>query len=61
MAVQLVCYEIRMAALAQQEKQEENASSEIDYPPAEDIERFYVHLEQVLNESGLFVLNIQDK
>ncbi|HGN0013991.1 TPA: tRNA (cytosine(32)/uridine(32)-2'-O)-methyltransferase TrmJ [Proteus mirabilis] len=52
MGVQLVCYEIRMAALAQQEKQEENASSEIDYPPAEDIERFYVHLEQVLNESG---------
>lgn len=25
---------------------------EVEYPPVEDIERFYVHLESVLNESG---------
>ncbi|ELX8378342.1 tRNA (cytosine(32)/uridine(32)-2'-O)-methyltransferase TrmJ [Providencia vermicola] len=53
MAVQLVSYEIRMAYLALDEKNAVNSdSSEVEYPPAQDIERFYVHLESVLNESG---------
>ncbi|MDX7990682.1 tRNA (cytosine(32)/uridine(32)-2'-O)-methyltransferase TrmJ [Xenorhabdus sp. Reich] len=54
MAVQLVSYEIRMAYLATQEQQEKAASPdhEAEYPPAEDMERFYQHFEQVLNESG---------
>ncbi|MBI6547497.1 tRNA (cytosine(32)/uridine(32)-2'-O)-methyltransferase TrmJ [Xenorhabdus lircayensis] len=54
MAVQLVSYEIRMAHLAAQEQPENVASPdhEIEYPPVEDMERFYQHLEQVLNDSG---------
>ncbi|MDE5306957.1 tRNA (cytosine(32)/uridine(32)-2'-O)-methyltransferase TrmJ [Providencia stuartii] len=53
MAVQLVSYEIRMAYLALEEKNAVNSEEdEVEYPPVEDIERFYVHLESVLNESG---------
>lgn len=54
MAVQLASYEIRMAYLAVQEKSEhvESTEHEIEYPPVEDMERFYQHLEQVLNDSG---------
>ncbi|WP_086110593.1 tRNA (cytosine(32)/uridine(32)-2'-O)-methyltransferase TrmJ [Xenorhabdus vietnamensis] len=54
MAVQLVSYEIRMAHLAAKEQPEEATSPEYgaEYPPIEDMERFYQHLEQVLNESG---------
>ncbi|CDG18488.1 tRNA (cytidine/uridine-2'-O-)-methyltransferase TrmJ [Xenorhabdus doucetiae] len=53
MAVQLVSYEIRMAHLAAQEQLEATSPEhEATYPPAEDMERFYQHLEQVLNESG---------
>ncbi|CDG88835.1 putative methyl transferase in Fe-S cluster assembly [Xenorhabdus bovienii str. feltiae Florida] len=54
MAVQLASYEIRMAYLAVQEKPEhvESTEHEIEYPPVEDMERFYQHLEQVLNDSG---------
>ncbi len=54
MAVQLVSYEIRMAYLAAQEQLKEVTSPEheVEYPPAEDMERFYQHLEQVLKESG---------
>ncbi|PHM55075.1 tRNA /uridine-2'-O-methyltransferase TrmJ [Xenorhabdus sp. KK7.4] len=56
MAVQLVSYEIRMAhlALTAQEKQEKADATEheAEYPPVEDMERFYQHLEQVLNHSG---------
>ncbi|SFN64472.1 tRNA (cytidine32/uridine32-2'-O)-methyltransferase [Xenorhabdus japonica] len=54
MAVQLVSYEIRMANLAAQEQPEEATSPEhgAEYPPVEDMERFYQHLEQVLHESG---------
>ncbi|CAM3254487.1 putative methyl transferase in Fe-S cluster assembly [Xenorhabdus nematophila AN6/1] len=54
MAVQLVSYEIRMAYLAFQEKSEKTVSPEheTEYPPIEDMERFYQHFEQVLSESG---------
>ncbi|CBJ82154.1 tRNA (cytosine(32)/uridine(32)-2'-O)-methyltransferase TrmJ [Xenorhabdus bovienii] len=54
MAVQLASYEIRMAYLAVQEKSEhvESTEHEVEYPPVEDMERFYQHLEQVLNDSG---------
>ncbi|WP_340615679.1 tRNA (cytosine(32)/uridine(32)-2'-O)-methyltransferase TrmJ [Xenorhabdus entomophaga] len=54
MAVQLVSYEIRMAHLSAQEQPEKAPSSdhEVEYPAVEDMERFYQHLEQVLNESG---------
>ncbi|WP_038234569.1 tRNA (cytosine(32)/uridine(32)-2'-O)-methyltransferase TrmJ [Xenorhabdus szentirmaii] len=55
MAVQLVSYEIRMEYLAAQEQSEKTASPEYgesEYPPIEDMERFYQHLEQVLGESG---------
>jgi tRNA (cytidine32/uridine32-2'-O)-methyltransferase len=47
MAVQTICYELRMATLELQSKQyapaEENA-----YPRHDDLERFYQHLEKVL-------------
>lgn len=53
MAVQLVSYEIRMAYLAAQElKEATSPEHEVEYPPVEDMERFYQHLEQVLKESG---------
>ncbi|KMW72288.1 tRNA (cytidine/uridine-2'-O-)-methyltransferase [Photorhabdus luminescens subsp. luminescens] len=51
MAVQLVSYEIRMAYLARQDKNEQKID-ETEYPLADDIERFYHHLESVLNDSG---------
>ena len=55
MAVQLVSYEIRMAFLASQNESEpanNDEADEVHYPPADDMERFYTHLESVLNESG---------
>ncbi|MDR0218169.1 MAG: tRNA (cytosine(32)/uridine(32)-2'-O)-methyltransferase TrmJ [Enterobacteriaceae bacterium] len=64
MAVQLVSYEIRMAHLAAQNivvqkpaargnvEKAATAGDNVEYPPAEDMERFYQHLEQVLNQSG---------
>ena len=48
MAVQLVSYEIRMAHLAIAEKNTQTSTDdEVEYPPAEDLERFYVHLEKI--------------
>ncbi|MEG0278156.1 MAG: tRNA (cytosine(32)/uridine(32)-2'-O)-methyltransferase TrmJ [Morganella sp. (in: enterobacteria)] len=55
MAVQLVSYEIRMAFLASQNESQpahNEEEDEVHYPPADDMERFYTHLESVLNESG---------
>ncbi|MCA6219104.1 MULTISPECIES: tRNA (cytosine(32)/uridine(32)-2'-O)-methyltransferase TrmJ [Photorhabdus] len=51
MAVQLVSYEIRMAYLARQDKTEQK-NDEVEYPLADDMERFYHHFERVLNDSG---------
>ncbi|MFC6439524.1 tRNA (cytosine(32)/uridine(32)-2'-O)-methyltransferase TrmJ [Bowmanella sp. JS7-9] len=51
-AVQTLCYEIRMASLA------DLPSEEIgDYPLAEDLERFYTHLEQTLTKTNFIVKN----
>lgn len=53
MAVQLISYEIRMAYLAINEKKASvDNEDRVQYPPFEDIERFYNHLEAVLNVSG---------
>lgn len=50
MAVQLLAYEVRVAYLAAQEKK--RPSIEQHYPLAQDLELFYVHLEQTLNATG---------
>ncbi|KXF79763.1 tRNA (cytosine(32)/uridine(32)-2'-O)-methyltransferase TrmJ [Enterovibrio coralii] len=50
MAVQTLCYESRMAWLDSQAYKGE--VKEQPYPLAEDLERFYSHLEDVLNETG---------
>lgn len=54
MAVQILAYEVRIAWLAtQNEGQEtEKAADEDVYPLVDDLERFYVHLEQALSHSG---------
>lgn len=49
MAVQTLCYEMRMAWLEAQAYQGEK--KEVDYPLSEELERFYVHLEKVLNQT----------
>lgn len=49
MAVQLISYEIRMEYLAINEKKSSvDNEDRVQYPPFEDIERFYNHLEAVL-------------
>jgi tRNA (cytidine32/uridine32-2'-O)-methyltransferase len=53
MAVQLLSYEVRVSWLAHLDAQK----TPIDYPPspyplAEDLERFYQHMQQVLLETG---------
>lgn len=50
MAVQLIAYEIRVAHLADQEQH--LPSVEQHYPLAQDLERFYLHLEQTLSATG---------
>lgn len=50
MAVQTLCYEARMAWIDSQAYKGE--VKEQSYPLAEDLERFYVHLEQVLDKTG---------
>lgn len=52
-AVQTLCYEIRMAFLHQEEHEEVVA----DYPLNEDLERFYVHLEETLSSTHFIVKN----
>ena len=52
MAVQTLCYEIRMTWLENQEQFEE---IEEDYPLSEDLEGFYTHLEETLLETGFIV------
>lgn len=54
MAVQILSYELRMAWL---ERQQANLlpaadNSHTDYPLADDLERFYQHLQQVLLDTG---------
>ena len=53
MAVQILTYEVRMAALALQDQPV--AASDIVYPSADQMDKFYVHLEQTLNETGFII------
>ncbi|RUO32757.1 tRNA (cytosine(32)/uridine(32)-2'-O)-methyltransferase TrmJ [Aliidiomarina sanyensis] len=55
MAVQTVCYEVRMAALAAAEAPESVRSSDVEYPLHDDIEGFYAHLERVLGHTGFII------
>ena len=48
MAVQIVCYEIRMAQLEGQLPKEEDAHWENDFATSQDMEYFYEHLEETL-------------
>ena len=48
MAVQIVAYEIRMTQLAGSTATEEDAAWDTPFASAEDMARFYVHLEQTL-------------
>jgi len=49
MAVQSVCYEVRMQWLEAGEKVEADIP---DYPRVDDLERFYEHLEATLTNTG---------
>lgn len=53
MAVQILTYEVRMAALALEEQPV--PVSETIYPTADQMDKFYVHLEQTLNETGFII------
>jgi tRNA (cytidine32/uridine32-2'-O)-methyltransferase len=52
-AVQTLCYEIRMGFLAQETFPEVAQ----EYPLSDDLERFYVHLEKTLADTGFIVKN----
>lgn len=51
MAVQVLAYEIRMAWLAQMQKEQPDYPEAV-YPLTDDLERFYQHLEQTLYQTG---------
>ena len=53
MAVQIVAYEVRVATLAQRVVQPEIEQAQ--YPSSEQMERFYLHLEQTLNDTGFII------
>lgn len=56
MAVQTVTYEMRMAFLAEQAANATLPAAEAEeYPLHQELEGFYLHLEQVLNKSGFIV------
>ncbi len=52
MAVQTLCYEIRMTWL---ENQEQYETIEEDYPLADDLDGFYQHLEETLIKTGFII------
>lgn len=52
MAVQTMAYEIRMQWL---EAGEQPDTAESEYPLTEDLERFYVHLERTLTDTGFII------
>ncbi len=57
-AVQTFCYEIRVAFLQQDGYQTDNSQNDdSEYPLTGDLERFYVHLEETLNNTGFIVPN----
>lgn len=51
MAVQILSYEMRMAALNMAE-QPKAATIRTQYPTSDELERFYIHLEQTLYQTG---------
>lgn len=51
MAVQTLCYEVRMHWLQQQEKAGDSGMA-VEYPSADQLEGFYQHLEQTLLKTG---------
>ncbi|WP_333606426.1 tRNA (cytosine(32)/uridine(32)-2'-O)-methyltransferase TrmJ [Arsukibacterium sp.] len=53
MAVQVFCYEVRMAALANSEPTPE--SDTVRYPSALQMENFYQHLEAALQHTGFII------
>ena len=53
MAVQIVTYEVRVAALAA--KPQVATVDETVYPSSEQMERFYIHLEETLNDTGFII------
>jgi tRNA (cytidine32/uridine32-2'-O)-methyltransferase len=58
MAVQLVCYEVRMAWLEKEKQVEpEQAQTDLDvkYPSNNQMESFYQHLEQTLDDTGFII------
>src|SRR5690606_8405774 len=52
-AVQIICYETRVAHLAGIESEQEPT----EYPLAADQERFFVHLENTLFSTGFIIKN----
>lgn len=54
MAVQIVAYEVRVAALAAKPAAAVEAD-DIQYPTSEQMERFFVHLEDTLNDTGFII------
>lgn len=56
MAVQIVTYEVRMAWLQSQSQQHASAAAEdIAYPTNEQMQSFYQHLEDTLNDTGFII------
>ncbi len=53
MAVQTLCYEIRMHFLDSQQAQFE--PNDVEYPNSEQLDGFYTHLEQTLSKTGFIV------
>lgn len=52
-AVQIICYETRMAHLALDDQE----TIEEEYPLSEDLQRFYVHLESTLTKTNFIIKN----
>lgn len=57
MAVQVVAYELRMAALADAMPTDAMADWDVPFAGGEDVERFFVHLEETLTEMGFLKTN----
>ena len=52
MAVQILCYEVRMAGLGSVDAAAEDDDWDTPFAPAEDMARFYLHLEETLVDIG---------
>jgi tRNA (cytidine32/uridine32-2'-O)-methyltransferase len=52
MAVQVICYELRMRHLDGGLSKNAMEEWDIDFAPTEDVERYFVHLEQTLTDIG---------